>query len=1070
MGYAVDRGWPTGESKTLSISGQLILNYAGGTYVETDPSDYAGCSIPYDSGWILADTFAPFTLHCVGGPEFTGGHSIALSAFGAEFSIITHGVDRDHDPVGDPLPYDPLESHYAWRTALYHNGEIVQHYDDPADRGLTSTTPITVTGDFSVSFAVEKWVYELDYYDGSGNSGGVGARPLDSHSGKLFVVWKIVSDLTSIFAGSTRTIPKESVTSPAFQFGLSNPAEISGVWFLSSTFYDYFNVSATTDTRGKAGQIYDLLPEAEGKDAIKYGQALSEVRFGSTDGPVAIYTSLNQWLSSPSDNCGTPVSSGKKLRFYSAGGEKNSLVFRQPTNGIVTVNEGYNSDYAYNWTGKQLSSINVNGTIRDWEKTLFNFPVRMNPDIVRCDDLEFNVPLDYNFSGTQVLSFSTLVEHEVGFAGYPAYGGIPPYPMVLQYGPEWGSLKVEHIASLVVEDFKRSGSGINDWQGSGTRTLESDNLRVDAGTGNFIAKTLKSDYRDITDDPVAWWAAHRNNLSALVGTERTLAKEWGDLTQAFYRIGRKMLETSDEFNWSSYRYAYLKAKASSPCQVVMVVTYTEYEFTDAPDNGFSHDYTIDYTVNLGTMANEVEIDLAAPATNTFYAAGYQQKLRYIRHITISIPDGITTNFYSITLKHKLNPKIEVHHGESDSGVITGIVDGKHGLFLSTGTNRYSGNDNDSRWGWPERRLMVSPYGGYFSQTIRELSTEIFLQAGWKASELNSPTHGRPNYASDLKEAFNAESGGTLLSVRHFGIAEFSSNMTENIRMFFNVGNAIQPLVIDPDTELPASTDVFLEGSLFDGDTVNQTDSAHSDAKGGVQLQMTRGEFYRIYTNQELATPYTFEGGSERGTLDFPSIAGKDVASTDTGSPWICTSSDLEAYVAIIKDGALQIAKIRGAETDFQFFHVATGLNNPVIAKHEKRTDYPLYIAGHIDGPPKKILLLKNTEYGGSGLWKTKVVATGSQGFIQIEESLNLLFVSYFRDGNFYLKKSSDEGVTWLKWGSSGTDECLVKAGVTEQHFTFDLLSTKDRTFIGVYTDGSGVLQTLKSTDLGDTWA
>jgi hypothetical protein len=208
------------------------------------------------------------------------------------------------------------------------------------------------------------------------------------------------------------------------------------------------------------------------------------------------------------------------------------------------------------------------------------------------------------------------------------------------------------------------------------------------------------------------------------------------------------------------------------------------------------------------------------------------------------------------------------------------------------------------------------------------------------------------------------------------------------------------------------------------------------------------------------------------TLLWVAPLGIPQVSSIGGNPWIATSSDLEAYVAIIKDGALQLARKRGAETDYTYFHVATGINDPSIAKHEKRTDYPIYIAGHIDGPPKKILLLKNTSYGDtSSYWKIKVVAEGTHGFVQVEESLNLVYVSYWRDGNFYLKRSSDEGATWLKWGDGGGEETLILAGVPEQHFTFDFLSTDGRELIGVYTDGSGNLQTLHSRlTLGDSWA
>lgn len=1075
--YEADRAYSTGEAKTIAVSGTLGLDYCGGTFVRTREEDWAGCTPPFDAGWILGNTFAPFARHCEDF-GFNGGHSINLQAFGSIFSITTGGVDRD-----------PPNADYAWRTALFHNGTMVQHFDDPAEVGLTSTTPFRVTGDFNVSFLAEKWIYEIDDFNLAGGPfGGQGVRPRNIYSGGLFILWRIMSDITSVFAGHTETISKDALDGLDNWFALSptspeTPVRVPIVQTgyaadINLGLFPMFTVTSTYDTRGKKGYVYDLLPEADGKDAIAYGEQLASLSIGSTDGALDGFLSDDQWISVGSDPCGISTDGGTaKIRDFSIVGNQTFFSFKQPNNpDVYTVQTGYHPEFVRSWKAYHLTRLTLNGTVRDWEKSLNDFKAALTEDRFICDE-EVTVTSAATFSGGYLSSARRITAPSIDISDTGPYGDRePPYPMVLRYGPTWPSLKLDHAATLLVEDFKHSGTGTNDWQGSGVRTLEGDNLRVDGGTGVFISKTLKNDYVDMVANISTWWAAHKNALTALGGPLAASVKAWGDTTGNQYRIGRKLLIDSDEYNWSGFRYAYLKAKASAACNVTLTVTYREYNVTDVPSNADCHDYKVVFTVPVGTTETETEIDLVSQPT-VFeigfpqYLSGYQQGMRYVTHLKIEIPDGITLHFYGITLKQKNAPTLEVHHAPADPGVIGAVVDGKQGLFLSTGVRRYSSSSIDSRWGWPGIRLMdYSSIGflvsGFYTLTLSELATELSLQAGWTGTEISKPTQGRPNYATDLLETFDASSGGQLISKRHFGQAEVSFNTTDSLDLFLNLGNQIDALVFDPDTFRPASTTVHLSGKDPHTLTENQTDDGHSSAIGAVELQMTRGEFYTLSTN---AGAYSYDGNSLMGTLDFPNLFGKGEAVS--GKPSLVTTRDLETYIAIIKDNAVQVGRMRGAETDFTFFHVGTGLTNPDIAKCETRTDFPIYITGHLEGPPKKVLLLKNRHYGEpSDTWKIKVIGEGSNARIEVEESLGLLFISYWKAGNLVLRKSSDEGVTWLKFDSSGTEEAIIKTGAPETTFDMGFLSTKDRTLIGVYQDTDGTLVTLKSANLGETWS
>lgn len=1095
----------TGRTRTLTADISVALNYCGGT-----SADY-----PVD-GWKGSNFYHITAI----GPERY--HQLFFgSNFDSGFYIRT-GVSSGN-------PYNP-GSGDAWVTGIYKaDGTVVKEWANDADPAWdvanSSLTPPseTITAHLTCSLKIEEVARESWF--GS-------LRPSSATEIKRAYFYKPVGNVKRnlTYTGGSYSDSEAASGLSSHSDAVGFLSEYKNGYYLGETdkntafgCYAYVNWNEPTDTYydtllGEHVHVQDL-PYPNVKIANVSMSMDAELNYFGWNGknpPVGVslvhafgITSAPLILSFPFYAFpALPDWDHTSLYIAQAGSsvsvEVPGLGFVPPATPVVHGWQGYNGS--------------IRGSFKDWNNADTGVQPLPFGNRVQFELLNPATVLDIDPLSRQYPNAANA-DTPVGSRFSPCDGAGTIY----ENDSEYDAISLNHAKTIVVDTFIRTYPSGHGWIPTNvTLSNTSDGLKcIGAGSEPYIIRPLKNDLDDFRSSPPAWVSSHSAEIEArtpgflswFVGetggadTEKAGPGQWPIL-------GKKLLADSDIFNWSAYRYAYLTAKSDASCNVSITILWdaffirANWKQTEISPYTYvlerSEVETI-FTIPLTTSLITHEIDLAAKVGHN--------GLRSIHSIKYAFPDGRTIWLKELKLERKNNAQIEVHTpsvvntngitNSEDVGWIAATIDGKNGLFINTDYCPFYPSKTMPKWGFPIKCFEISDTGDgihtnydYLSSYLmKTLAFEIGLQEGWSASVGAYPN----DFAIYLKEQFPQDLPATLKAQKCFGAIADGPGEYRSYTYTGQLGHGDKGITYDIGHEnavsVPIQVDIPPTGSypsLAAYPAGILIDHTNSKANGEFTHQLEKITDVEFRTNVGspaqiiYLAPTLIPGGTYAGVPDdqyvstemqtFPRsilwVTPSGVPQVSTGgNPWICTSSDLESYVAIIKDGALQLARKRGAETDFTYFHVATGVSDPSIAKHEKNKDYPLYIAGNIEGPPKKVVFLKNTTYGDtSGLWKIKVVAEGTHGFVQVEESLNLLFISYWRGGNFYLKKTSDEGATWLKWGSSGTDECTIKTGVPEQHFTFDMLSTKDRTFIGVYTDTTGTLLILKSTDLGDTWS
>jgi hypothetical protein len=1049
--------------KAYVVSGRLTLNFCGGT------SD--------GSGWVGSNYRHPYVPG-----QFQGHRVRGYAGFGPLFEIITGRTASNPLREGSSDP--------SWVTTVTMNGQPIVMWANDADASWDEDNPDlvppeSVTMDFTSTVACEEWAFE-SWSHGlirPGRQNDMVQALYMKPVGPVYSTWLISS------SGGSEIDPQPSNDVPSLLSNHYNKNDTLAEWANGFSEGDLSDFGGFVDNG--FGMYFNAAYYEPDPDGLPYPNAIfATANVQSFHGP-------NEWGGiaynfnnpvAPTKLQGTPVTAS---RFdFEAKNAPGISGFRGNSTGSVYIVPDY--------------TVRLKGAVNNWEET--KLPLR-----ITNYESEYETPIDPPIttkSKEQNPSHYDILPNDLDDIGYdPA-----DYDCItLKTGQSWEAMTLDHAPSLTVETFVRTYPIGFAWTATHcTTSVVGSTLQcVATGANPKIERNYRNDFNDISPDygagPASWFSDYGDEIPEdvlLWFTGGEASPEYFESSLAEWpKVRKKLRPDSDIFNWSTYRYLYVKAKANAPCNLTILVEYENIRVKpdEAKDYGYNpvrQPFTVTITVPLTTALIEHEVDLPGLLKDTAEIIGHDG-IQSIKKVTYSFPAGITVTLQSLTLKEKAKTIVEVHHPNPLSdhfsienfelGGITAITDGYRSLWL----------DGYSKWGFP---IYEADETSNFQSCllISDLTVEISLQEGWSVAPGGDPEDESaetlsPNFAIWLEETFGKTCPAILASKRGYGAVKVypESNMEFEIKA--TVGFGAIGLVYDPDTHLPVSTRVIAVqpplgiyptiADYINGFVIIEDDTT-SDRAGKFEHQLR--DLIGMEWRSSPDTPYeqvyplpisgSGGGGTNFASVPIPTFSrgiiwvafgGKAVFSSGEGNPVIVTSSDLDSFVVLVEDDTLKLARRMGAEIAYTRFEIGTGLNGPWIAKNEANRAYPLYVAGHLDNG--NLLLLKNTKLGADTEWKIKVVCPGKWGVVRYEEHLGLLYLSYWHNNNFYMRRSRDEGATWLTWAGLSSQDALILASVPEQHFSFDFLNTAKRTFVGVYFNSANELVTLQSTTLGETW-
>lgn len=734
--------------------------------------------------------------------------------------------------------------------------------------------------------------------------------------------------------------------------------------------------------------------------------------------------------------------------------------------------------------------VPVTGAVRDWNGPLLNVPYYESsaPDL--------NTPKKL-FSGSYNIESPIELLPDVQWMIANEYDTFNTASLlILREGSPWNALRVNKEKLLQVEGFVSPPVA---WTTTDCSTaISADGLACTAtGANPSIERDLKNDFNDLSPDlgigPTPWFTANGGSVDPWILDWRAGETEGPSISLRgpgeWVRIGRRLLPTSDVFNWSTFRYARLRASADASCTVEVTIEWDDLNFVTSGDpdlEGFAiqrFPRTVTYEVDLTATLSDHEIDLSSGMDVLGERVGHYG-LRCVKSVKYSFPAGRIVTFGKVELFEKTRPTLDVHIPMSDEGLINGLVDGK-GALLLTVRERNGGDYPHSIWGLPGfERVSFNKC----SLLMKQLAYEIQLQESWTASELDTATDNRPNFAVWLNEAFQVPLGPTngvvLTARRGYGGLSVYPRHDYRIDGDSNLGNAIHGLVFHPDTHEPVVTDVVAEtvplGSPFDDPATiprgTELDGSVSQAdgrfrlelvtEGPVELRSSPGSAEQMIYPRPVPVEIPFVGTKyellgellEGRTWWLPAFSG--VPNEEEGEGGVVLDIDRigNRMVSMVREAdGIVLARWLGEEADWSYLPVGqVGFNPWVYARGVAES----YIA--FNDATEQLFLLYNVG-NGAGEWKLVTIGNGTHPVIKYDEAWDILFVTYCRDNNIYMKRSSNGGQTFLE------SEITVKTAMPPAHYTFDWLHDNHRTLILAYSTGTTV-ELLTSTDHGLTWS
>lgn len=689
-------------------------------------------------------------------------------------------------------------------------------------------------------------------------------------------------------------------------------------------------------------------------------------------------------------------------------------------------------------------NVNVKGVSKNFDGEITGTLL----DIIRCPSGTGGYkPYDL-FDNIYITKTSPIITSKMTYARL--HDNVNDLPLEITETESQG-LTIERLSSLEVLKF----SSYADWILSNCTTAIVDGALVVTPTGASpnIGRVLKSDYNDIVTDGALWFTTHWADLPQWI-------KDWYNGyglygTPQLTKVAKKLLSGSDIFNWSAYRYLYLKAKADAACDITLRIHWNEM----LSGGSSLYEGVVNITIPLDTNLNEKEVDICGWIDESSDPTG-EGAFKYVWQVDVLIPNDRIITLDTITMRQKETPKIDVHNGN-----IYIREAGKNIIFLYSFPNWIY---HPTSFIYPRSWPTSQNDRGY---TTKQVVDEINLQEGFNATLVNdiNTSYLQEIYSQNLPYTIP-----TVETVKHYKTYPGQNNLIDvNIR--FNHGKLIYGIVYKEDEHKAIQNYVRLEeidiGTLLE---IGELGGLNSNSSGIYELKIPRIGAVNAEIQTSPETPYVLYFPVRTADIpnpldflenelynyivrghEFPVVSGYK-------NPVIICDEDGNKLVAVLKDADLKIIKWMGYWNSTREEYLI-GSGGAVWAWPEIlefRKDNPIFFATQIS--PSAIYVLYNTQYGVSGFWSFKMVASGTYPVIVADAHFNLIYITYWRSNAFYLKAYNMDL-------TESIPETLVKNTVTEQPLTFCFTHDINNTIIGVYTD-SGNLVFIKSEDDGLTWS